>query len=67
MNKSRKDNDIKWIFTILNLQCSQKNNNINLKRKIDGKPNLYSSWISCGLNTFATIDKKLSGLFKDLI
>ena len=45
-----------------------KDNNIKLKRKIDGKINLYSCCNDCSFKKFAAIDKEeLSDLLKDLI
>ena len=45
-----------------------KNNNINLKFKIDAKINLYSGCIGCGFKKFATIDKEeLRDLLRYLI
>ena len=42
-----------------------KNNSINIKRKIDGKMNLYSYCIDFGFQKFATIDEQeLTDLLK---
>ena len=44
-----------------------KINNIKIKRKIDGKNNLYSCCIGCGFKKFATIDEKvISDLLKEV-
>ena len=43
------------------------NNNIKIKRKIDGKIALYSYCIECGFKKFEAIDKeKLYDLLKSL-
>ena len=45
-----------------------KSYNTKVKRKIDGKMNLYFHCNDCGFKNFVTIDKKeLSDLLKDLI
>ena len=45
-----------------------KSCNTKVKRKIDGKMNLYFHCNDCGFKNFVTIDKKeLSDLLKDLI
>ena len=42
--------------------------NVKIKRKIDGKINLFSRYIDCRFKNSATIDKdELSDLLKDLI
>ena len=47
----------------MNLFCIKgskftKNNNIKIKRGIDGKSNLYPHCIDCGFKKFETIDKE---------
>ena len=45
-----------------------ENKNIKVKRKIDGKINIYSCCNDCSFKKFPAIDKeKLSDLWKDLI
>ena len=57
----------------MNLYCIKclmftKNNNIKVKREIDGKIYLYSQCNNCGFKTFTIIDKEdLSDLLNYLI
>ena len=45
-----------------------ENKNTKVKRKIDGKINIYSRCNDCSFKKFSAIDKeKLSDLWKDLI
>ena len=49
------------------IKCSKftKNNNIKIKREIDGKNNYYSRCIDCGFKKFETIkENELSDLLK---
>ena len=62
--KNLKTNDIKWIFIVLDAQSLQKNENITIKHKIDGKI-IFFRCIACGFEKPETIDKvELSGLLK---
>ena len=55
------------MMTCIRFLMFLKNNNIKVKRQIDGKVNLNSCSIVCGFKKFATIDKEeLSDLLKDL-
>ena len=50
-------NIIKWILIVLNVLCLQKTRNIQIKRKISWKINIYFHCTDCGFKMFASIDE----------
>ena len=53
----KNSNIIKWTLIALNVLCLQKTRNIQIKRKISWKINIYFHCTDCGFKMFASIDE----------
>ena len=62
--ETKNSNNVKKIFTELNVLMFTKNKNIEIKCKIVGKINLYSCFIDRSFKKFATIDEEELTVFR---